>query len=82
MLNRKASVKSTIRAFPYLGRGCVLVVVVVSMITTELSIATTWSAVPSAVTSSTTAVNRAQKGDRLPVLPMLPVKPIEQNRVQ
>jgi hypothetical protein len=75
---RSGAINSVNRAFPYLGRGCVLVVAAVSIVTTELSVATTWSAAPSTVVSSTTAVNRTQKGDRLRLLPMLPVKPTEQ----
>lgn len=69
--------KSINRAFPYLGRGCIVTLAVVSIITTELSVSTTWSSASSVVSSSDT-VNRAHKGDRLPLIPMLPVKPTEQ----
>jgi hypothetical protein len=36
--------KSINRAFPYLGRGCIVTLAVVSIITAELSVSTTWSA--------------------------------------
>jgi hypothetical protein len=74
---RNGLFKSINRAFPYLGRGCVVVLAAVSIITTELSVSTTWSAA-SSVVSSAEIVNRAQKGDRLPLAPTLSVKPTEQ----
>jgi hypothetical protein len=39
----------------------------VSIITTELSVSTTWSAAPSAIPSMEEVVNRTHKGDRLPL---------------
>jgi hypothetical protein len=74
---RNGLFKSINRVFPYLGRGCVVVLAAVSIITAELSVSTTWSAA-SSVVSSAEIVNRAQKGDRLPLMPTLPVKPTEQ----
>jgi hypothetical protein len=55
------------RAFPYLGRGCVVSLAAVSIITTELSVSTTWSAASSVVPSMEEVVNRAHKGSRLPL---------------
>jgi hypothetical protein len=77
MVSRAGPVQSVIHAFPYLGRGVIVALAVVSIITTELSVSTTWSAA-SSVGSSAEVVNRAQKGDRLPLVPMLPAKPTEQ----
>jgi len=73
---RSGPISSVNHAFPYLRRGCVVVLAAVSLVTTELSVSTTWSAAPSAV--ATEIVNRAQKGDRLPLVHMLPVKRNEQ----
>jgi hypothetical protein len=72
--------KSINRAFPYLGRGCIVIFSVVSIITTGLSASTTWSAA-SSVVPSTDIVDRTQKGDRLPLhrnTVTLPLKRIEQ----
>jgi len=55
------------RAFPYLGRGCIVMLAAVSIITTGLSVSTTWSASPSAIPSMDEGVNRTSKGDRLPL---------------
>ena len=67
---RNGLFKSINRAFPYLGRGCIVTLAVVSIITAERSVSTTWSAA-SSVVSSAEIVNRAQKGDRLPLAPAL-----------
>ena len=66
---RNGLFKSINRAFPYLGRGCIVTLAVVSIITAELPVSTTWSAA-SSVVSSAEIVNRAQKGDRLPLAPL------------
>jgi hypothetical protein len=66
---RSGLFKSINRAFPYLGRGCIVILAMVSIITTELSVSTTWSAASSV--SSTETVNRTQKGERLPLVPTL-----------
>ena len=58
--------KSVNRAFPYLGRGCFVILSAVSIIATELSASTTWSAA-SSVVPSTNIVDRTQKSDRLPL---------------
>jgi hypothetical protein len=59
-------IKSINRAFPYLGRGCIVILAMVFIITAELSVSTTWSAASSMATSMETA-NRTHKGDRLPL---------------
>jgi hypothetical protein len=46
-----------------------VILAMVSIITTELSVSTTWSAASSV--SSTETVNRTQKGERLPLVPTL-----------
>jgi hypothetical protein len=75
MLGRRGPVKSIIRAFPYLGRGCIVILAAVAIITSELSVSTTSS---TSVVSPTHVVDRTTKGDRLPLIPALPVKPTEQ----
>ena len=70
MVSRGGPIQSVIHTFPYLGRGVIVALAVVSVITTELSVSTTWSAA-SSVGSSAEVVNRAQKGDRLPLAPAL-----------
>ena len=55
------------RAFPCLGRGCIVTLAAVSIITTGLSVSTTWSAAPSPIPSMEELVNRTHKGDRLPL---------------
>ena len=67
MLNRKGSIRSINRAFPCLAIGCIAVLAVVAIITSELSVATA-SSVSSAV-SSANIVDRSQKGDRLQLAP-------------
>src|SRR5436305_3417211 len=58
-------------AFPYLGKGCcILMLAVVFIITTELSVSTTWSASTAAIPSMQEVVNRTHKADRLP-LPLI-----------
>jgi len=64
---RSGLFKSINRAFPYLGRSCIVTLAVVSIITTELSVSTTWSAAPSAIPSMEGVVNRTHKGERLPL---------------
>jgi hypothetical protein len=66
---RSSPFKSINRGFPYLGRGCIVILAVVLIITAELSVATSWSAASSMATSMET-VNRTHKGDRLPLLPL------------
>jgi hypothetical protein len=56
--------KSINRNFPYLSRGFIVILTLVVIVTSELSVSTTWSAAPSAI-PSTEVVNRAHKGDRL-----------------
>ena len=64
---RSGPFKSINRAFPYLGRGCIVVLAMVLIITSELSVSTTtWSAA-SITAHSTQTIDRAAKGDRLPL---------------
>ena len=59
------------RSSPYFARGCIVMLAMVFLITAELSVpTTTWSAV-SPMTPSVDTVNRAHKGDRLPLPPAL-----------
>jgi hypothetical protein len=58
--------KSVNRAFPYLGRGCIVALATVSILATELSASTRWSAAPS-VNVPIETVNRTHKVDRLPM---------------
>jgi hypothetical protein len=44
MLGRRGSVQSIIRAFPYLSKGCIVILAAVAIITSGLSVATTSSA--------------------------------------
>jgi hypothetical protein len=53
-------------AFPYLARGCTVIIAMVFVVTAELSASTSWSAV-SLRAPSTQMVDRAAKGDRLPL---------------
>ena len=66
---RSGPFKSINRVFPYLGRGCIVILAMVFIVTAELSVSTTWSAASSMATSMET-VNRTHKGDRL-ALPAL-----------
>ena len=63
---RSGPFKSINRGFPYLGRGCIVILAVVLIITAELSVSTSWSAASSMATSMET-VNRTHKTDRLPL---------------
>jgi hypothetical protein len=63
---RSGLFKAINRAFPYFGRGCIVTLAAVSIITAELSASTNWSAAPSA-TPSMGVVNRTYKGNRLPL---------------
>jgi hypothetical protein len=67
---RSGSFESINRGFPYLGRGCIVFLAMVLIITAELSVSTTWSATSSMAPSMET-VNRTHKGDRFPLLPAL-----------
>jgi hypothetical protein len=58
--------KSINHAFPYLGRGCIVALATVSILATELSASTRWSAAPS-VTVPIETVNRTHKANRLPM---------------
>jgi hypothetical protein len=58
--------KSKNRAFPALGRGCIVTLAAVSIMTAKLADSTTWSTA-SSVVSSTEIANRTYKGDRLPL---------------
>jgi len=64
MLSRRGPVQSIIRAFPYLGKGCIVILAAVAIITSGLSVATTSSAF--SVVSPADIVDRSHKGDRLP----------------
>jgi hypothetical protein len=66
MLSRKGPVRSINRAFPYLARGCVVVLAGVAIITSGLSVLTTSSA---SVVSPANVMDRSQKGDRLQLAP-------------
>jgi hypothetical protein len=66
MYMRSGPFKSVNRSFPYLGRGCIVILATVLIITAELSVSTSWSAASSMATSMET-VNRTHKGDRLPL---------------
>jgi hypothetical protein len=68
MLSRKGPVRSINRAFPYLARGCLVVLAGVVIITAGLSVSTISSA--SSVVSPANIVDRSQKGDRLQLAPM------------
>jgi hypothetical protein len=63
---RSGSFKSINHVFPYLGRGCIVILAMVFIVTAELSVSTTWSAA-SMTAPSTQTVDRAAKGDRLPL---------------
>jgi hypothetical protein len=63
---RSGSFKSINHVFPYLGRGCIVILAMVFIITAELSVSTSWSAASSMATSTET-VNRTHKADRLPL---------------
>ena len=62
---RSDLVSSINRGFPYLGRGCIVVLAMVLIVTTELA-STTWSAFSGTALSMQT-VERAHKTDRLPL---------------
>ena len=66
MYMRSGPFKSVNRSFPYLGRGCIVILAMVFIVTAELSVSTSWSAASSMATSMET-VNRTHKGDRLPL---------------
>jgi hypothetical protein len=59
--------KSVNRAFPYLGRGCIVALATVSILATELSASTTRSAAPPHATPVMEVVKREHKADRLPM---------------
>jgi hypothetical protein len=59
-------VSSINRGFPYLRRGCIVVLAIVFTVTAELLASTTWSA-SSATALSVQTVLRAHKTDRLPL---------------
>jgi hypothetical protein len=59
-------VSSINRGFPYLGRGCIVVLAIVFIVTAELLASTTGSA-SSATALSVQTVERAHKTDRLPL---------------
>jgi hypothetical protein len=63
-------IKSINRGFPYLGRGCIMILAIVLFIIAEISASTTWSAASSMAASMET-VNRTHKTDRLPLVPVL-----------
>ena len=63
---RNGLLKSINRNFPYLSKGCIVILALVVIVTGELSASTTWSAAPSAI-PSVEVVNRTHKGDRLPL---------------
>ena len=63
---RSDLVSSKNRRFPYLGRGCIVVLAMVLIVTAELLASTTWSA-SSATALSMQTVERAHKTDRLPL---------------
>jgi hypothetical protein len=65
MLSRKGSVRSIDRAFPYLARGCIVILAGVAIIMGELSVSTTSPA--SSVVGP--IVDRSQKADRLQLSP-------------
>ena len=67
MLGRRGPIQSIIRAFPYLGKGCIVILAAVAIITSGLSVSTTSSA--SSMVSPADIVDRTTKGDRLPVIP-------------
>ena len=73
MFDQTGSVQSIIRTFPYLGRGCIVILAVVAILASGLSASTTSasSVVPVDV------VDRTTKGDRLPLVPALPMKSTE-----
>ena len=62
--------KSVNRRFPYLSRDCIVSLAMVFIITAELSTSITWSAASERAPSMQT-VDRAKKGDRLPLFPTL-----------
>ena len=59
-------VSSINRGFPYLARGCIVVLAIVFIVTAELLASTTGSA-SSATALSMQTVERAHKTDRLPL---------------
>jgi hypothetical protein len=65
MLSPRGPVQSIIRAFPYLGKGSIVILAAVAIITSGLSVATTSSA--SSEGSLAEIVDRTTKGDRLPL---------------
>jgi hypothetical protein len=67
---RSGSFKLINRAFPYVGRGRIVMLAMVFIVTAELSVSTSWSAASSMATSMET-VNRTHKSDRLPLVPVL-----------
>jgi hypothetical protein len=69
MLGRRGQFQSVICAFPYLGRGCIVILAMVAILTSGLSVSVTSSA-PSLV-SPADLVDRTTKGDRLPLVPAL-----------
>ena len=75
MFDQRGLVQSIIRAFPYLGRGCVVILAAVAILASGLSASTISSA--SSVVSPADIVDRTTKGDRLPLVPTLPTKSIE-----
>ncbi len=66
MYTRGSLLKSVNRGFPYLARGCVVILAMVLVVTAQLSASTIRSAasIPAAFTET---VDRANKQDRLPV---------------
>jgi hypothetical protein len=66
MLRRKGSIRSINHAFPYLARGCIVVIALVAVLASELSVSATSTA---SVVSSANIVDRSQKGDRLHLAP-------------
>ena len=67
LLIRRGILSAINRNFPYLSRGCIVVLALVIVMASGLSAATTWSAAPSAITSLE-VVDRAHKSDRLLLL--------------
>ena len=63
---RSGLFKSINRAFPYLGRGCIVFLAALCFVTTEAWVLANWSAA-SYVVAPAEPINRASKGDRLPL---------------
>jgi len=76
MLSRRGPVQSIIRAFPYLGKGCIVILAAVAIITSGLSVATTSSAF--SVVSPADIVDRSHKSDRL--LPVMPTPTLKSTK--